>query len=258
MQFRLTYRGRLPAESRSETRAADKQRIRREMHRQLAELWEVNPFLREFLRPHVDEWRLNTELNSATPPVMSDIFKPARVGPSLALRMATGFELAGYKFLPLIGDAFEVKTACALDILFLRRDAPGGLIRSGGDIDNRIKVLLDAFKMPQAGSGFQPDAPPRDDESPFFCLVQDDSLITELKVTTDRLLTPKADDEHVHDVHLIFTSGRYFSRPANGRSIWVRTQRSAPNGTSWRPQADGYPAMEDFAPAMTPARGLTR
>ncbi|MEA2239353.1 MAG: hypothetical protein QOC81_4077 [Thermoanaerobaculia bacterium] len=41
------------------------------------------------------------------------------------------------------------------------------------------------------------------DEDPFFCVVEDDSLITEIKVTTDRLLEPLRDDEHIHDVHII-------------------------------------------------------
>jgi hypothetical protein len=40
-------------------------------------------------------------------------------------------------------------TKCALDILFLRRDNPGNLIASGGDIDNRLKVLFDGLRMPE-------------------------------------------------------------------------------------------------------------
>lgn len=41
------------------------------------------------------------------------------------------------------------------------------------------------------------------DENPFFVLLEDDSLITKVSVTTDRLLTPQADGEHINDVHLI-------------------------------------------------------
>ena len=44
---------------------------------------------------------------------------------------------------------------------------------------------------------------PGPDEDPFFCLLQNDQLITEVKVTTDRLLTPKADAEHVNEVQLV-------------------------------------------------------
>jgi hypothetical protein len=83
------------------------------------------------------------------------------------------------------------------------RDNPGNLIRSGGDIDNRIKVLLDGLKMPQIEAdlgGF----PIAEDENPFFCLLEDDSLITSLSVTADRLLMPQTGDGHsVHDIFLV-------------------------------------------------------
>jgi len=41
------------------------------------------------------------------------------------------------------------------------------------------------------------------DEDPFFCLLEDDNLITSVSVTTDRLLIPQDSDEKPHDVHLI-------------------------------------------------------
>jgi hypothetical protein len=81
--------------------------------------------------------------------------------------------------------------ACSLDILFLRRDSPGNLVRSGGDIDNRINTLFDALRRPENGeevAGF----PPGPNEDPFFCLMETDSLVTEVSVITDRLLLPQA------------------------------------------------------------------
>jgi hypothetical protein len=39
------------------------------------------------------------------------------------------------------------------------------------------------------------------DEDPFFCLLEDDSLITEVNITTDRLLTSAT--SHIHDVLLV-------------------------------------------------------
>jgi hypothetical protein len=92
--------------------------------------------------------------------------------------------------------------ACALDILFLRRDEPGSLIKSGGDIDNRIKVLFDAMRIPQASEELKGTRPDQDEE-PFFCLLEDDRLITEVKVTTDKLLAPCGLGERVNDVHLV-------------------------------------------------------
>ena len=38
---------------------------------------------------------------------------------------------------------------------------------------------------------------------PFYCLLENDSLVTELNVTTDRLLTPLKDGQHPNEVVLI-------------------------------------------------------
>ncbi|HKS73719.1 MAG TPA: hypothetical protein VJQ82_11025, partial [Terriglobales bacterium] len=46
-------------------------------------------------------------------------------------------------------------------------------------------------------------AVPQDDEDPFFCLLQNDDVITEVNITTDRLLRPLQGEEHIHDVVLI-------------------------------------------------------
>jgi hypothetical protein len=46
-------------------------------------------------------------------------------------------------------------------------------------------------------------AKPESGEDPFFCLLEDDNLITEIKVTTDRLLVPQREAEGVHDVVLM-------------------------------------------------------
>jgi hypothetical protein len=44
---------------------------------------------------------------------------------------------------------------------------------------------------------------PEQDDDPFFCLLEDDRLITEVKVTTDRLLAATAIDASVNDVRLV-------------------------------------------------------
>jgi hypothetical protein len=89
-----------------------------------------------------------------------------------------------YKCLYLIGEGHGL--SCSLDVLFLRRDCPGGLVKHGGDIDNRIKVLFDALRVPATSE--LPDVSPSDDENPFYCVVQDDKYIDKLTLTTDRLL----------------------------------------------------------------------
>jgi hypothetical protein len=57
------------------------------------------------------------------------------------------FSRCGFRFVPLVNEHMGHVT-CSLDILFLRRDHPGGLVSNTGDIDNRIKVLFDALRMP--------------------------------------------------------------------------------------------------------------
>jgi hypothetical protein len=45
---------------------------------------------------------------------------------------------------------------------------------------------------------------PQEDESPFFCLLQDDKLISEVSVTTDQLLVlPKERQVTPNDVFLV-------------------------------------------------------
>jgi hypothetical protein len=73
-----------------------------------------------------------------------------------------------------------------LEILFLRPDRPGGLVWAG-DIDNRLKTLLDALRIPEATENYSKRTPSAG-EVPFFCLLEDDKLITKVSVETDRLL----------------------------------------------------------------------
>jgi hypothetical protein len=72
-----------------------------------------------------------------------------------------------------------------------------GRIIQGGDIDNRLKTLFDGLRIPKELKEIG-GVPIEDDEKPFFCLLQDDALITEVKVRADTLLTPqlsgRADD----------------------------------------------------------------
>lgn len=172
VEFRLTYQGRIPAAGRDTPRTKDKHAIRRVMHPQLRQLWQEHPGLSEFYK--------NRHLMDE--------------------HLANNYARFGYRFVPLI--CKEIVSTCALDILFLRRDAPGSLVKHGGDIDNRIKVLFDGLRLPESKDEANNEAPGID-EDPFFVLLQDDKMITELRVTTDRLLTPLRDGESEHDVHMV-------------------------------------------------------
>jgi hypothetical protein len=169
MEFRQVYRGRLPAAG-DDKRVREKHQIRKALHPQLKMLWQTDQRLR---MPNVNHHQLEGHL------------------------LQTKF---GYRFLPLVSNYFNV--VCGLDILFLRRDEPGNLLKGGGDIDNRLKVLFDGLRMPH-NQGEVGGVTPSEDENPLYCLLQDDRLATELKVTTDRLLTPLETEQDQNDVELI-------------------------------------------------------
>jgi len=180
MEFRLIYEGPLPAQGSGGGRAKEKHQIRKQLHPQLAELWQQHPVLRS----------LKEQVNPLDKSSYVDY-------------VASQYTRLGYRFVPLVWRQPDNVATCELDILFLRRDNPGGILVSGGDIDNRIKVLFDGLKTPKVvedlGGFNTPDA----GEDPFFCLVEDDSLVTRVNIMTDRLLLPMTPPGNPHDVVLI-------------------------------------------------------
>jgi hypothetical protein len=178
VEFRLVYKGRLPAESSGDSRSREKHEARKQFHKQLAVLWREHPYLSKALIGG----RMQNDPRSEVE------------------RIADNYSRCGGRFVPMVNKQWSL--GCALDILFLRRDEPGGVVKHGGDIDNRIKVLFDGLRMPDSTAelgGLPIDV----DENPFFCLLEDDRLITEVNITTDKLLLPRDTTEHIHEVLLI-------------------------------------------------------
>jgi hypothetical protein len=183
MKFRLTYDGPLWAAKTDNPRAAHKHDIRKRFHPQLRRLWTLNPSLSTWQEAH---------------PVTG---LSGRISGSEAL--AARFERFGYRFVPLVTEDFSL--SCSVDILFVRPDPPGSLVKSG-DIDNRLKILFDALRMPTNLNELAGNTAGVD-ENPFFCLLQDDKLITHLSIDTDMLLEPVCGKSQVEvdDVRLIIT-----------------------------------------------------
>lgn len=177
MKFRLVYEGMLLSETKKgylkDARATEKQKIRKYLHPQLRRLWEITPGLREAPPPK------NPSMRGA---------EIARLRPEDHISgLSERFRLGKYGFVPLINR--KMHTVCKIDVLFLRSDQPGAIL-SGGDIDNRLKTLFDGLSMPQNISQLGDFDIPEADESPFHCLLEDDSLITGASVETDTLLQP--------------------------------------------------------------------
>jgi hypothetical protein len=180
MEFRLIYNGFLPADNeRGKELPLVKHNIRRVFHQQLAELWK-----REIQALGNMAFTENPKFPKASldAQVLAEQHKIA----NRANRI--------YRFVPLVGERYAI--SCSLDILFLRRDAPGGLLKHGGDIDNRVGTLFDALRIPTS-SELPPDEGPSVTEDPMFCLLEDDKFVTGLTVNTDRLLSPL--DPHARD-----------------------------------------------------------
>lgn len=89
--------------------------------------------------------------------------------------------------MPLVTKKFWL--VCELDILFLRTELPGSLFTTNhaGDLDNRLKVLFDALRVPNDDSELPAGVQPERDEDPLFCLLEDDKLITTVRLESERL-----------------------------------------------------------------------
>ncbi len=100
-----------------------------------------------------------------------------------------------YRFVPLLSVRNEV--ICELDILILRKEPAGKLISQGGDLDNRLKTLFDALRMPQDSDEVPKKNNATAEPDPFYCVLENDVQIVSFKVTSDTLLEAGDDSEVV-------------------------------------------------------------
>jgi hypothetical protein len=166
-------RGHLPPDKRGQSDV--KHRIRREFHPQLKTFWQVRH---------------------------ARAFQPERDGRIPVERLADKYARCGFRFVPLVHT--KAWSACWLDILLLRRDEPFRVFSATGDIDGRVKTLLDGLRMPQQCSEVSGQSP-APDEDPFYVLLEDDALVHGFTVTTDRLLVPPEPQEPERDVVAVVT-----------------------------------------------------
>jgi hypothetical protein len=117
--------------------------------------------------------------------------------------LAEQFARNNYQFVPLVTRDLVV-SSCGIDILFLRPEAPGNVVTKS-DIDNRLKTLFDAMRMPEGKAELGGYDVPAPEETPFYCLLEDDALITKVSVETDFLLEPIGAEFNKNDARLIIT-----------------------------------------------------
>jgi len=189
MNFVLRYRGPLASNGGRD----DKHRIRLALHPQLREMCKTSkPF--------------ELALTSGLPEVVMD-------GRKAKVRANCFFfwvRVGECRVMPLINRPRRCE--CSVDVAILRREEPGAIIGSGGDLDNRLKTLFDALRIPQQPSEL-PDNCGTDD---LFCLLEDDSLITRVSVSADRLLEPPANGHEDTNVDLWIRVGVQSRLPMSG------------------------------------------
>jgi hypothetical protein len=199
MRFRLTYEGVLPAtqndprDGQRVKNAEVKHEIRRVLHRQLRHLWRSHPALQSWKVEASEKdriWRYQPLYSGESAISGGGAALPRNVPAWEAL--SDQFQCYGYKFAPLVWKELDV--IASLDILFLRRGRPGKLF-SEGDVDNRIKTIIDCLRQPNSEN--EVPVPPEKDEEPFFVLLQDDKYLSNISVETDELHDP-LDDNHKH------------------------------------------------------------
>jgi len=141
--------------------------IRRAIHAQMKMLWNSHPTLNFILgHPEHKQWYFD----------------------------ATRKQIDGNIYQPLVCPALGI--GAKLDILFLRPSKPGALFKDGGDLDNRLKTLIDGLRIPAKGE--TPDGVRNaEDEQPMYCLLADDKLVTAFSVESDQLFETGHNEAYV-------------------------------------------------------------
>jgi hypothetical protein len=209
MKFTLTYDGEL----RPNSGPRGKWKIRKQFHPQLQALWRISPALHVLkLRRYIPEngyYLIESHHKGDSADNIQN--ESIKNGPHIDL--CAPIEKCGHQFLPIVRDILALQ--CGLKILFLRTEKPGKIYQ-GGDLDNRLKTLLDALAMPNedqivAGDNF---------DSPIHCLLEDDRLISSLSVETRQLLSqPLASDNDVRlliEVEVMVMNSRFYNLPFLG------------------------------------------
>ena len=205
VEFRLLYSGVLRGASKGNTRATHKHEIRRALHPQLRRLWQTNSAIHrmseiigvKYILSNPDKYNAGVEAKSSEATFEEATRRRREAGIAC---LGEQWHRNGYHFIPLITE--ELCLRCSIEILFLRPDEPRYVMKSG-DLDAKVKTVFDALRMPNSleeagGTG------PQDDENPFYCLLEDDKLVSELSVITDELLVlPEHREVNQNDAFLV-------------------------------------------------------
>jgi hypothetical protein len=189
MKFKLVYFGDVPPNgNRQAAQARDKMRFA--FHNQLKALWSQHKALQALKYCPCDVCQAESrEFGSAA---SHSGFAGGHGGAIPYVEHASTLyknSTLGIAFVPLV--TARLSLSCQAEILLLsnpRREGVGHM----GDLDNRIKVIIDALQMPQSRQGITGDfCAYATRESHLFCVLEDDRLITSIRTEADTLLYRK-------------------------------------------------------------------
>lgn len=169
MEFRLVYEGPLLGQS---ANAGHKWEIRRFLHPQLERLWENEP--------------------------LAGVAKSLLALPAQPSKSSNIRERSGVRFAPLV--TRTLKLFAEISIL-LFRPGPRDFKGSRRDADNQLKTLIDALRLPNIRQEI-PKNIAVSLPSPFYCLLEDDSLVTKVGIETEQWLSPEPDDKTLAIIHV--------------------------------------------------------
>lgn len=215
MKFTLTFQGDLPPTGNKSKSPKKKSEVRRHISSQLDELWHVHPALQRLIANRLvprtggvltdEEHHSNPTIDQRAPAGPGDLDLCA----SIAVTNPTHGTV---NFRPLVRRSLAL--TCSLSILFMRKEEAGSVYMRGrgayGDLDNRIKTVLDALTVPPIDQSV-------DGGLPFmYALLEDDALVTALNIQTRRLLNaPGTSASHVNlviEVDVRLAESRHYNR----------------------------------------------
>jgi hypothetical protein len=201
VKFTLTYDGPLLS-SGNKGKSENKWEIRKRIHPQLVDLWSNHPALKAVEDNKHFPVRGGAVLTQAHHLHPGPVWPPARIRvrddatPVLdmdylyrdqkvertILDLCEPIEKHGTWFRPLVRESYALH--CGLKIRFLRQE-PLGRVYQGGDLDGRIKTLIDSLTMPQHVEQILEKG---QENRPIHCLLEDDSMISGFEIESERLL----------------------------------------------------------------------
>jgi hypothetical protein len=163
MRFTLTYDGPLLATGndppvQSESKLRNIWAIRNRFEPQIGRIYETNPIFRGAVGP------------------------PSRAAATI---MRSPIERNGFKFAAIARTALGL--GCEVDIKLLVNHEPGSVITRAGDLDNRLKTIFDALRVPQANEFRGINLTIAADHF-YPCLLEDDAAITKVSIASERWL----------------------------------------------------------------------